>query len=123
MPLPACTCRDVDGSLTGTRGTVVGTSAGWPRPPFAQQGPLAPPGTCSPSAAFDGYFCPLVDSGGGAVDPQLLVLESRDDDSESRNFSPVILQGPIVEGSANGATADLLVTAMDQARLVAAGSS
>jgi len=50
-----------------------------------------------------------------AVDPQLLVIESRDADSETHNFGSVVLQ------SASSGQVDLLIPAMDQVGQVGRG--
>ncbi len=84
------------------------------------QGTALIPGPCQYSETWKGYSCepnstafelsaPLkpnpVTKGGIFADPQHFVLESRDPDSEDRNFSPVFVN---VSGSI-----ELLVSAMD----------
>ncbi|KXZ47884.1 hypothetical protein GPECTOR_32g497 [Gonium pectorale] len=113
--------RDLDGTLTGTRSTVVGTYNTRRTFPYDQGTPIIP-GPCAYSAAQANYMCfpnssayglpdvsmkPVPTPVGGIGGNQhLFVLESRDGDSEDRNFGPVMFN---VSGSI-----DLVVAAMDQ---------
>lgn len=95
--------RDVDGSLTGKASTLLGYNAASRSIPF-EQGIALSPGPCQFSPVMKGYQClpnstnweldaalkpDPVPFGGVFGDPQHFVLESRDPDSEDRNFSPV----------------------------------
>lgn len=92
-PICCCACRDVDGSLTGSRtSTVLGAFTAPRSASNIDQGSGVIPGPCSWSPAFKGYHCkagatttqlssgwlpsPLPAAGIWA-DPQLLVVESR----------------------------------------------
>ncbi|GIL91633.1 hypothetical protein Vretifemale_19242 [Volvox reticuliferus] len=115
--------RDLDGSLTGTVGTTAGIFTQKRVFPTDQGSPVLP-GACTYSQVQKSYQCTVnsssyvVDPGldprykpnpvpadGIWGDPQMLVLESRDKDSENRNFGPVFFN---VSGSI-----DVVTTAMD----------
>ncbi|GIL53442.1 hypothetical protein Vafri_9024 [Volvox africanus] len=115
--------RDLDGSLTGTVSTMVGIFTQKRVFPMDQGSPVLP-GACTYSQVLNSYQC-AVNSSSYVVepgldarykpnpvpvdgiwgDPQMLVLESRDKDSEDRNFGPVFFN---VSGSI-----DVVTTAMD----------
>jgi hypothetical protein len=114
--------RDLDGSLTGRAQTVLGQYDGpGGRRAGYDQGSTVIPGPCALDPAYSAYSC-LPNATSSALgtafrpqpqppagvygDPQLFVLESRDADSETRNFGPVLLE--------LGGQVDLLVPAMDQ---------
>ncbi|KXZ47885.1 hypothetical protein GPECTOR_32g498 [Gonium pectorale] len=113
--------RDLDGTLTGTRSTVVGTYDTRRTFPYDQGTPIIP-GPCTYAGNASAYTClpnssayglpdvsmkPVPTPVGGIGGNQhLFVLESRDGDSEDRNFGPVMFN---VSGSI-----DLVVAAMDQ---------
>ena len=103
--------KDADGSFLGTAGAATG-HGGWAAARHASgvdQGSPLIDGTCVLDSDKDAYLCatPGVD---GAValasgyqqsspppaglfgEPELFVLESRDKDTEDRNFSPVALE-------------------------------
>jgi hypothetical protein len=114
--------RDLDGSLTGRVQTLLGqydSLAG--RRAGYDQGSTVIPGPCAFEPALSAYSCLPNASSSSALgaafgpqplppagvygDPQLFVLESRDADSETRNFAPVLLE--------LGGQVDLLVPAQD----------
>ncbi|KAG1658047.1 hypothetical protein FOA52_004206 [Chlamydomonas sp. UWO 241] len=97
--------RDMDGAMLGTGGVpaaFAGHFGGDGRLTYDQGTPLSVD-ACTLDAARASYTC---SSNSSAWDPQLFVFESRDTDSETRNFAPVFVN---VSGSV-----DLLVPAMDQ---------
>ncbi|EFJ47177.1 hypothetical protein VOLCADRAFT_92355 [Volvox carteri f. nagariensis] len=115
--------RDLDGSLTGTVSTTAGIFTSKRVFPMDQGSPVLP-GACTYSAYQDSYQCVVnstsyiaetgldprykpnpVPADGIWGDPQMLVLESRDKDTEDRNFGPVFFN---VSGSI-----DLVTAAMD----------
>ncbi|GIL91678.1 hypothetical protein Vretimale_9535 [Volvox reticuliferus] len=115
--------RDLDGSLTGTVGTTAGIFTQKRVFPMDQGSPVLP-GACTYSQVQKSYQCTVnsssyvvepgldprykpnpVPADGIWGDPQMLVLESRDKDSEDRNFGPVFFN---VSGSI-----DVVTTAMD----------
>jgi hypothetical protein len=112
--------RDVDGTLTGTAGsTLIGAAPIDRSYPYDQSTPVTP-GPCTRSNTLAAYQCDpdqstfLLDqtlkpdpipAGGIFGNPQLVVVESMDGDSEDRNFSPVFV-------NVTGAV-DLLITGMD----------
>eukprot|EP00775_Hariotina_reticulata_P007195 gene7195-7409_t len=120
--------RDSDGSLSGSGkpgSTILGgfTKERRIQPNGIDQGSMVLPGPCQYQPDWGAYLCvPGVwdsglDSGwapeplpskGLLADPQLFVLESRDDDRETRVFDPVIFSLP---GSGQ---MDLVTNAMDQ---------
>ncbi|GIL53447.1 hypothetical protein Vafri_9024 [Volvox africanus] len=96
--------RDLDGSLIGTIGSISGNFPDGPRVFPMDQGIPVLPGPCTYSAVLGSYSCvtgsssfllnaPMkpnpIPSEGIWGDPQHFVLESRDKDSEDRNFGPV----------------------------------
>lgn len=114
------------GAQSASRGTLVGYYGAARMMPYAQGTPVTP-GPCTYSSTIDGYTCLMESDTYSAAgqnglslaykptpmpkygvfgDPQLFVLESRDPDSEDRNFSPVFFN---VSG-----VIDMVVTAMDQ---------
>ncbi|GIM05166.1 hypothetical protein Vretimale_9611 [Volvox reticuliferus] len=115
--------RDLDGSLTGTVSTTAGIFTQKRVFPMDQGSPVLP-GACTYSQVQKSYQC-AVNSSSYVVepgldprykpnpvppdgiwgDPQMLVLESRDKDSEDRNFGPVFFN---VSGSI-----DVVTAAMD----------
>ncbi|KAJ9506879.1 hypothetical protein QJQ45_028160, partial [Haematococcus lacustris] len=114
--------RDVDGSLTGVVGSILGQNNQARSFPYDQGTPLTP-GPCQFNDVWSGYQC-VVNStdfeldtafmpqpipsgrfGGVFGDPQHFVLETRDGDSEDRNFSPVMFN--------TSSSVDLAVAAMD----------
>ena len=118
--------RDLDGSLLSSMGSGgdASTLTGYFSPgqrsfPFEQGTPVVP-GPCTYDSVTKGYSCVansnafLLDARlkptplppkGISGDPQLFVLESRDADTESRNFGPVLFN---VSGSI-----DVVTAAMD----------
>ncbi|EFJ47178.1 hypothetical protein VOLCADRAFT_92358 [Volvox carteri f. nagariensis] len=115
--------RDLDGSLTGTVSTTAGIFTSKRVFPMDQGSPVLP-GACTYSEYQDSYQCVVnstsyiaeagldlrykpdpVPADGIWGDPQMLVLESRDKDTEDRNFGPVFFN---VSGSI-----DLVTAAMD----------
>ncbi|KXZ54727.1 hypothetical protein GPECTOR_4g796 [Gonium pectorale] len=128
--------RDLDGSLiAGGDPSGAGTIAGiftQPRVFPMDQGSPVLPGACTYSSVYDSYRCGVgsttfllderlkpkpIPPAGIWGDPQHFVLESRDGDSEDRNFGPVFFNvedrnfGPVffnVSGSI-----DLVTAAMD----------
>lgn len=99
--------RDLDGSLFGQQGgTLLGyypsSALGNERPNVMQGSPTSDE-ACDVWQDVDGVLCrpginvkdfPKVEGrpiAGEFADPQLLVLESRDDDAEDRNFGPLAL--------------------------------
>jgi hypothetical protein len=92
-PICRCACRDVDGSLTGSRASTVLGAFTVPRSASnIDQGSGVIPGPCSWSPAFKGYHCKAgatttqlssgwlpspMPAAGIWADPQLLVVESR----------------------------------------------
>jgi hypothetical protein len=112
--------RDTDGSLTGAVSTILGQYDSARRLGY-DQGSTIIPGPCGYAPGYSAYSCTPgatttalgaafrpqpVPAAGVYGDPQLFVLESRDSDSETRNFGPVMLE--------LGGQTDLLVPAMDQ---------
>ncbi|KAG2496270.1 hypothetical protein HYH03_005503 [Edaphochlamys debaryana] len=108
--------RDLDGSMIGSKGSVAGIFT-QPRHFAIDQGSPVIPGACSYSSAYDSYNCyegsssflldpalkpsPIPKKGIWG-DPQHFVLESRDADSEDRNFGPVFFN---VSGSIDAVSA------------------
>ncbi|KAK3258451.1 hypothetical protein CYMTET_32501, partial [Cymbomonas tetramitiformis] len=110
--------QDVDGSLLGSPGTLLGALAHQPRPQVEQGTPYVD-AACDAAPPWSAVKCVAGRAGesrpagpgrpvaGVFADPQLVVLESRDADSEDRNVSPAKL---VDQGTG---AADLLVSAMD----------
>jgi hypothetical protein len=111
---------DTDGTLTGIVGSVNGQYAGARSFPYDQGIPISQ-GPCVFDNVWQAYQCqtnssvftgnPLLKPNpmpptGIFGDPQLFVLESRDADTEDRNFGPVMFN---VSG-----VVDLVVAEMDQ---------
>lgn len=114
-------CRDLDGSLIGRVGTVLGDFVAQRHSSLYDQGTGVLPGPCIYHPPFQAYICTPgatattlasgwspdpMPAAGIFGDPQLFVLESRDSDTEDRNFSPVFME--------SGGVRDLAITAMDQ---------
>ncbi|PNH07097.1 Fibrocystin-L [Tetrabaena socialis] len=113
--------RDLDGRLTGQVNTIVGFNDRPRTFPYDQGTPLIP-GPCALLPSTPAYTCAPNSSayllpstalkpvptpvGGISGNQHMFVLESRDSDSEDRNFGPVAFN---VSGSI-----DLVVAAMDQ---------
>ncbi len=117
--------HDLDGSLIAGgdpagRGTIAGAFLGGPRTFPEDQGSPVLPGPCTYSSVLKSYRCAQnsssflldermkpnpVPAAGIWGDPQFFVLESRDKDSEDRNFGPVMFN---VSGSV-----DYVSAAMD----------
>ena len=94
--------QDLDGTLFKDLGGKASTLAGFfgstPRAAVDQGTPIAP-GTCTFNSIFGGYSCP------NSAAPTPFVLESRDADRDTRDFSPVTFN---VSGSV-----DVVVPVMD----------
>ncbi|EFJ47175.1 hypothetical protein VOLCADRAFT_92352 [Volvox carteri f. nagariensis] len=112
--------RDLDGSLLGDVGSVSGYFQDGPRVFPMEQGTPVVPGPCTYDPILRSYGCvqgsssflldaPMkpkpIPADGIWGDPQYFVLESRDKDSEDRNFGPVFFN---VSGSI-----DLVTVQMD----------
>ncbi|GFR40478.1 hypothetical protein Agub_g1045 [Astrephomene gubernaculifera] len=118
--------RDLDGSLLSDVGAIAGIFAAGPRTFPMDQGTPVLPGPCSYSAEYMSYNCTVgssaflldeqlkpspIPTSGIFGDPQHFVLESRDNDTESRNCGPVLFN---VSGSI-----DLVTSSMNRGSCVA----
>lgn len=116
------TLVDYDGSLLGRGdgGTLTGYHPTRYQRPRLLQGTPVSHDVCEQVFEHDAYFCkhnvnvqsfPKIKGrpiAGQLADLQLLVLESRDDDKQTRDFSPVLLEDSVTKHG------DLLVAAQDK---------